>query len=161
MSDLLNEKLGVGPESEVEEKLALKLATEWHSLFCPKLLRWVKDKPKNCFRWEHVSRDVEGDEAKSLYSSQKARTYFIMPEEFGHKRTTIYQTDELPEYGDYLLDFYVFPKNMAWSMAFTHESGPKMMNLGPFFLKHPDYKSLQRKNEESLRAKGASYPVNA
>ena len=120
--------------------------------FCPSLLKWVKEKPKNGFRWESVICTNEGDEAIKQYTSQKSHSYFIMPEDFGYKNTNIYQTSSLPKYDDYLLDFYVFPKNMAWSMAFVHESGPNMMNLGPYFSKHKKYKELQSKNEEAFIA---------
>ena len=80
-------------------------------------------------------------------------SYFIMPEAFGYKNSVMYQTPVLPEYGDYLLDFYVFPKNMAWSMAFAHESGSQMLDLGPYFSKHPDYEKLQKNNVKSFNAK--------
>lgn len=153
MKNLLETKLNISTDSIIENELAVELATKWHNLFCPKRIDWVKNKPKNTFRWENVSREIEGDEAIKLYESQKARTYFIMPEEFGFKNSTMYQTESIPKYDDYLLDFYVFPKNMAWTMAFSHESGPKMMNLGPMFIKHKNFKILQKKNEESYNAK--------
>lgn len=58
------------------------------------------------------------------------------------------------------MDYCVFPANLAWTMAFTHEDGW----LGPYFAKHPDYSKLiaqeaelhsirQRKNREIKRAK--------
>ena len=39
-------------------------------------------------------------------------------------------------------DVYVFPKNLAWTMAFTHEVGW----LGPYFAKHRNYAALDRAN---------------
>jgi hypothetical protein len=41
-----------------------------------------------------------------------------------------------------LSDYYVFPPNMAWVMAFTHEAGW----LGPYFAKHPNYDLLNARN---------------
>ena len=155
MNNLLEEKLGLENNSIVENDLAIQLATSWHEIFCPSLMKWIKEKPKNGFRWESIICDNSGNEAIEQYTSQKAHNYFIMPEDFGYKNTNIYRISSLPKYNDYLLDFYVFPKNMAWSMAFTHESGPKMMNLGPYFSKHPNYNKLQKKNNEAFKAKNA------
>ncbi|MEN9816414.1 MAG: hypothetical protein RLZ32_294 [Gemmatimonadota bacterium] len=44
-------------------------------------------------------------------------------------------------------DCYVFPRNLAWTMAFTHEDGW----LGPFFARHPDFERLQGDNLKGLR----------
>ena len=41
-----------------------------------------------------------------------------------------------------LSDYYVFPKNLAWTMAFTHEEGW----YGPYFAKHPEYDLLTERN---------------
>lgn len=141
--------LGLGRDCIVEHDLAMRLALEWHGTFCPNLIEWAKQKPKRGYRWESVIFvESAGDNALKEYSLQHARTYFIMPEMFGYKEHVMYQTDEKPEFHG-LMDFYVFPKNMAWSMAFTHESGW----LGPYFLKHKDYGRLQKKNIEALNAR--------
>ena len=57
-------------------------------------------------------------------------------------------------------DYYIFPKNLAWTMAFTHEDGW----LGPFFAKHSDFDKLNgenlkriRKAEEAAEAKKKGY----
>jgi hypothetical protein len=44
-------------------------------------------------------------------------------------------------------DCVIFPPNMAWTMAFTHEDG----YLGPFFAKHRDHDKLNRQNIEAVR----------
>lgn len=41
-------------------------------------------------------------------------------------------------------DYYIFPTNMAWTMAFTHEEGW----LGPYFEKHKNYSTLNKINEQ-------------
>lgn len=149
MSEGLVSLLGLGRDCIVEHNLAMKLALEWHRTFCPNLIEWAEKRPKRGFRWERVTLvDSAGDDALKDYSLQYARTYFIMPEMFGYKEQVLYQTDEKPEFRG-RMDFYVFPKNMAWSMAFTHESGW----LGPYFLKHKDYQRLQKKNVEALNAR--------
>lgn len=44
-------------------------------------------------------------------------------------------------------DYLVFPPNLAWTMAFTHEDGW----LGPYFAYHADYEKLNAVNLELLR----------
>jgi hypothetical protein len=44
-------------------------------------------------------------------------------------------------------DTYVFPANLAWTMAFTHEDG----RLGPYFAKHANYTQLVALNTKALR----------
>jgi hypothetical protein len=41
-----------------------------------------------------------------------------------------------------LSDYCVFPKNLAWTMFFTHEDGW----LGPYFAKHPQFQQLNAEN---------------
>jgi hypothetical protein len=41
----------------------------------------------------------------------------------------------------------IFPKNMAWTMIFTHEDN-NMEVRSPFFIKNPEYKKLNKKNIE-------------
>jgi len=41
-----------------------------------------------------------------------------------------------------VLDWFVFPPNFAWTMAFTHEDGW----LGPYFAWHVDYERLNKEN---------------
>jgi len=59
-----------------------------------------------------------------------------------------------------LSDYCVFPKNLAWTMFFTHEDGW----LGPYFAKHPEFHRLNhenltrvRKAEQAAEAKRKGY----
>lgn len=45
------------------------------------------------------------------------------------------------------MDFYVFPSNLAWTMAFTHEDGW----LGPYFARHRNFTELNKANLEKIR----------
>jgi hypothetical protein len=53
------------------------------------------------------------------------------------------------------MDFHVFPKNFAWSMAFTHEDGW----IGPKFFKHVKYEQLQKQNNKAVTAMGRRYAL--
>lgn len=44
-------------------------------------------------------------------------------------------------------DWLVFPPNLAWTMAFTHEDGW----LGPFFARNSKFESLDAQNRWALR----------
>lgn len=39
-----------------------------------------------------------------------------------------------PDFSDWGADLYVFPADLAWTMAFTHE---QCMGLGPYFARPP------------------------
>lgn len=137
--------------SIIDEKSAIDIVKKWHELYCPDNLPWAEKKPSKGFRWENITFSFEGEKAQEEYNSHVARSFYIMAEEFGVKNHILYESEIKPEINafDEKLDFYVFPKNLAWSMAFTHESGW----LGPYFSKQREYKGLQKRNIESFNAK--------
>ena len=95
----------------------------------------------SAFKWHIFSGggypSVNGEEARAEYFRQSAATFVVLPNEKG----CAVITDRLPEFCN-LSDYYVFPPNMAWVMAFTHEEGW----LGPYFAKHPKYTMLCEEN---------------
>jgi type IV secretory pathway TraG/TraD family ATPase VirD4 len=80
---------------------------------------------------------VSGDQATQEYLLHSATEFLILPND----KTLAILTDIKPSKCN-LSDYYVFPPNMAWVMAFTHEAGW----LGPYFAKHPDYDALNANN---------------
>ncbi len=116
---------------------ARELEQEWLDIYCrsrqgtrPKGYKW------HIFSYKQYP-SVSGDEALALYSEQKSLEFIVL----SNDEPVAITTDLLPEHCA-LRDYYVFPKNMAWTMAFTHEDGW----LGPYFAKHPKYDSLNTKN---------------
>ena len=111
----------------------------WMSTFC-KNKQGLNTKS---YKWHIFSGDghpsTTGEKALNEYQSQVAPEFIVM----ANDDELAVATDELPQSCN-LSDFYVFPKNMAWTMAFTHEDGW----LGPYFAKHPDYEYL---NSENIR----------
>ncbi|WHI50480.1 DUF4275 family protein [Microbulbifer sp. MLAF003] len=97
------------------------------------------------YKWHTFSAGCypssEGEKARELYNNHSAHEYYIM----ANDDELVVLTDLKPETVD-LLDYYVFPKNMAWCMAFTHEEGW----LGPYFAKHPDYEKLNIDNQKQI-----------
>lgn len=99
-------------------------------------------------------------EAELHYAAQVASEIVVL----SNDRASALLTDSLPTQCS-VSDYLVFPRNLAWSMAFTHEDGW----LGPYFARHARYDSLvaenirrsremQRKAREAERAKREGWP---
>lgn len=109
------------------------------------------------FRWHVFSFGVfpclENEEAVNAYCLESALEYYVFPES-GEGDFVLVLNEKPPvsllqEYRD----FYVFPKNMAWTMAFTHEYGW----LGPYFAKNRNYEKLNQKNYMAVEAKNKGW----
>lgn len=85
---------------------------------------------------------LSGAEAISVYEQQIAPEYVVL----ANDRKLAFTTDVLPQESS-LMDFYVFPPNLAWTMAFTHEAGW----LGPYFARHSKFTKLNEANLERVR----------
>lgn len=80
---------------------------------------------------------LEGEQARVEYLRQIGSEFVIL----SNDRDAAFLTDTRPEDRPFS-DFYVFPPNLAWTMAFTHEEGL----LGPYFARHPRYAELNSAN---------------
>jgi hypothetical protein len=100
----------------------------------------------NTYLWHIFSGDrypnVSGAEALTQYKQQQAPEYVVL----SNDRKVAFATDSLPEKCS-LHDYYVFPRNLAWTMAITHEDGW----LGPFFARHASFTVLNDANLASLK----------
>ncbi len=85
---------------------------------------------------------AEGDEALTQYQQQLAAEYMVL----SNDGRTAFATDMLPSKASFF-DYYVFPLNLAWTMAFTHEAGW----FGPYFAKHANFKQLNNANLAQLK----------
>jgi hypothetical protein len=85
---------------------------------------------------------VHGAEAELQYKQQTATEYIVL----SNNRKEAFVTDLLPE-GCSFSDYYVFPMNLAWTMAFTHEEGW----LGPYFARHANFEQLNSLNQAKLQ----------
>jgi hypothetical protein len=121
---------------------AAVLAVQWIDVFCAN-----KQVPNlKAYMWHTFSAgiypNVAGADARTKYVQQAAAEYAVL----SNDRDAALLTDALPEACS-LLDYYVFPGNMAWTMAFTHEEGW----LGPYFAVHPNYSALNAQNLDRIR----------
>lgn len=80
---------------------------------------------------------LEGEQALAEYGRQICCEFVILSNDLDEA----YLADSRPEDRPFS-DFYVFPPNLAWTMAFTHEEGW----LGPYFAQHPHYADLNPAN---------------
>lgn len=102
----------------------------------------------HAFLWHVFSAgrypSLEGTEAHQAYQRHALLRYIVLPNDAADMA---FATTQRPMSMQWRLDFYVFPPNLAWTMAFTHEEGW----IGPFFAQHPDYERLQEDNPSPLR----------
>lgn len=89
-------------------------------------------------RYPHAS----GEQALAEYRQQQAPEYIVL----ANDRKFAFASDTLPG-PCWLSDCYVFPPNLAWTLALTHEYGW----LGPYFARHKNFASLNEANLAGLR----------
>jgi hypothetical protein len=84
---------------------------------------------------------IDGGAAIDAYRQQTGAEFIVL----SNHRDVAFLTELRPESSS-LVDYYVFPPNLAWTMAFTHEDGWH----GPYFARHPDYSALNVANQARL-----------
>ena len=118
------------------------LVREWVAVYCR------DERSVNCkdFMWHIFSGGrypaLEGDQAQSEYTRQTCCEFIVL----SNDRDEAFIVDSRPEDRPFP-DFYVFPPNLAWTMAFTHEEGW----LGPYFAKHTRYTELNTANATRVK----------
>lgn len=127
---------------QFSEAEASQLVADWLAVF-GKNRQGVNTK---AFLWHVFSGarypNVRGTGAIELYQKQTGAEFVVL----SNDRKVAFITDLLPESSS-LSDYYVFPPNLAWTMAITHEDGW----LGPYFALHPDHVKLSAANQSKLR----------
>jgi hypothetical protein len=122
---------------EYDEDETVSLLTRWLEAFG----RDRQGANTKAYLWHIFSAgkypNLSGTEAMAQYNEQVAPEYIVL----SNDRKFALATDLRPE-ESCLSDFYVFPENLAWTMAFTHEDGW----LGPYFARHADFARLNEAN---------------
>jgi hypothetical protein len=126
---------------QFSEPEASQLADKWLAVF-GKDRHGVNTK---AYLWHVFSGarypNTAGAEALQQYKQQAGAEFVVL----SNDRKLAFVTELLPEFSS-LTDYYVFPQNFAWTMAFTHEDGW----LGPYFARHPDFAKLDAENHAKL-----------
>lgn len=124
------------------EEEASQLAADWLAAF-GKNRHGVNAK---AYLWHVFSAGcyptISGTAAVEQYGKQIGTEFVVL----SNDRKAALVTDLRPESSS-LSDFYVFPPNLAWTMAFAHEVGW----LGPYFARHPEFAKLNAENELRVR----------
>ena len=140
----------------IDKKLITELMAGWDEIFCP----YNEEKKRaiyfDYYKWHIFCYKVydcaEGRIAINQYLRRRANAYYVVPEVRRldlDKETAFIATKKPPAKFVWLRkDFYVFPENLAWTMAFTHE----YKGCGPYFAKHRDFVTLNKQNCEAFIA---------
>lgn len=130
------------------------LAETWLTVFGQQLAPHMHDYMWHVFSYASYP-SVAQHEALSAYAGVTSPEYVVL----SNDQDEAFLTDQKPSSCS-LRDYYVFPKNLAWTMVFTHEDGW----LGPYFAKHSDFDKLNdenlrriRKTEQAAEAKRKGY----
>lgn len=140
-------ELGIENYKIVCDEEAIKIAHRWLSVYCPKRTSFKGIYRYKTYVWDEMGCDLQKEQALLEYQGLVAHEYVIMEDCFGHDNKELYTTKQKPKDNVDLEDFHVFPKNMAWSMSFTHEDGW----IGPLFSKHKEYEKLNKKTSDQLQ----------
>jgi hypothetical protein len=126
------------------EDEALELTDQWVNVYA----QHAQGANLKAYLWHTFSfgayPSVCKREAELLYEQQLATELVVL----SNDRRSALLTDALPTRCD-ATDYLVFPTNLAWTMAFTHEDGW----LGPYFAKHAAYDALVAQDLERARAR--------
>jgi hypothetical protein len=126
--------------SRFSKEEAIVLANSWLSIFGEKPAPHMHD-----FMWHVFSYgsypSVALQKAHDAYQNIASPEYVVL----SNDRDEAFITDQKPT-SSCFSDYYIFPKNLAWTMVFTHEDGW----LGPFFAKHRDFEKLNHENLKKI-----------
>ena len=102
----------------------------------------------NSYMWHVFSGgnfpSISGQEALDAYKTHEAAEYIVLSNDRTAAISTITKPDKCNA-----SDYYIFPENLAWTLAMTHENGW----LGPYFAFHKDYKLLNQTNVSNNQAR--------
>ena len=129
------------------EEAAL-LAAKWLDIFAPNR----KGAGTKQFLWHIFSAGrspcLTREEARNAYAKQAAAEFIVL----SNDRAFAIETETLPDRCS-LSDYYVFPRNFAWTFAVTHEDG---WLDGPYFAQHRDYAILNAANLAMVKKAAAA-----
>lgn len=105
----------------------------------------------NTYVWEKLNNKketLEFPESIEAYLAHRISEFYLLRKTKAGHELSHATAKELPLFLHQ--EAIVFPKNLAWTMIFTHED--KSIVRSPFFIKHSNYKMLNLKNEEKEKA---------
>jgi hypothetical protein len=134
-----NHALLVAP-GKILQQFSKQEALQWRQRWCEIYVGKHPAPGLSQYLWHQFSwacyPSASGDEAEHCYTQQLATEVVVLTSD---RRAVAILTSQ-PPVSCNRMDYFVFPTNLAWTMAFTHEDG----RLGPYFARHPDYDRLPR-----------------
>jgi hypothetical protein len=123
-----------GDHRELDRNERWQLMQRWREVFAVSLHaktgKWKLDE----FEWavfsNRYTRALAGGRAMEAYCSEQADDFFVVPEDAKLPAFEC-QGSRLPDFNAAVADVYVWPEDLSWTMAFTHEAN--LMELGPYF----------------------------
>lgn len=123
---------GSGGQFEIlERRPRWQLLQLWREVYAAQVHEATGSWKLGQFEWHifntNYVRSLRGGRAVMAYLEQHAQTVIVCPEEpsLPAVRLTHGRRPSFPGY-----DVYIWPEDLAWTMAFTHEES---MGLGPYF----------------------------
>ena len=142
----MNHGLEIEPQGELQvlpSEEAQKLEDTWEAILFSKVrFRSKKEGILEALSERYPS--LSGNEATQLYEAHRSLEYVVLDLAPAGKGAGI--SLNKPEDVN-CSEYCVFPPNMAWIYACTHEGDW----WGPFFARHPEYKKLNRRNELDIK----------
>lgn len=83
----------------------------------------------HAFSYRHA-RALNGQEAVLAYEEERPKRLLICPEFEELSAVRLLVAKRKPSFRQEYGDVYVFPEDLSWTMAFTHEES---LGLGPYF----------------------------
>ena len=143
----LADEIGLSHYKIFKDEAASKIAHNWLATFCKHRTSFKGIRGGKSYLWDEIHSNNQNADALMEYEKHFASSYYLMLDNFGQHEKEIYVSTQKPTGNEKLRDFHVFPKNLAWSIAFTHEDG----YIGPKFFKHSNYAKLNKENEKAYK----------
>lgn len=124
-----------GQQQRLDLRLRWELLQGWRHVYAAGLHAATGKWRRPDFEWHVFSfryaRAIEGEKAAAAYASINVPPSFIVCPEDEDEDTPAFRIagGTLPSLRQTGLDIYVWPDDLAWTMAFTHEDG----FCGPYF----------------------------
>ncbi len=102
----------------------------------------------NQYVWERLkntNQTLEYPESVDVYQKESNVEFYIIRKNKNGFLLSVGSSKNFPLF--LYQEVIVFPKNMAWTMIFTHEDTNREVR-SPFFIKSSKYEDLNKKNKE-------------
>ena len=123
-----------GQQEILERKERLQWMQRWREVYARPVHEATGSWRIEQYDWHAFSysytRALNGEKAVLAYEDERPKVLLVCPEEEQLPAVRIRIAKRKPSFRQEFGDVYVFPEDLSWTMAFTHEES---MELGPYF----------------------------